>query len=86
MLVLAVKTVVDADGINSIVFVIMSFLGLLHAVKVADGGLFDIPPEQNDAPLQFTRAKGLHIKNLSDMAVLKMTRFNRCQLCCLWSL
>ena len=84
MLVLAIGTVADADTINvandSIVFVLMSFLGLIRVVRVTDDILFDIPPEQEDVPLQFTHPKGIHINNLSDTAVLKMTHFNWCQL------
>ena len=89
MLILAVETMVDADNlyidiidvvVNSIVFVLMSFLGLLRAVRVADGVLFDIPPEEEDAPLQFTCAKGLRIDDLSNTATLKLTCFNWCQL------
>jgi hypothetical protein len=54
----------------------MALLGLLRAIQVADGVLFDIPLEQEEAPLQFTRRKGLCIDDLSNSATLKMTRFN----------
>jgi hypothetical protein len=58
----------------------MDFLGLQHAIQVVDGILFDIPLEQEGAPLQFTCGKGLCIVNLSDTAALKMMRFNWSQL------
>jgi hypothetical protein len=50
-------------------------LVLLHAVRVVDGVLFNIPLEQEEAPLQFTCGKGVRIDDLSDTAALKMTRF-----------
>ena len=37
---------------------------------MVDSFLFDIPPEEEEAPLQFTHTKGLRIDDLSDMAVL----------------
>ncbi len=89
LLVLAVEVVTDTDDVdydaidatvNSIAIVLMGFLGLLHAVRVVNGVLFDIPLEQEEAPLQFTHGKGLRIDNLSDPAALKMTRFNWSQL------
>ncbi len=88
-LVLTVETVSDADdvdydaanaAIDSIAMVVIAFLGLLRAIRVAKGVLFDIQPEQEDAPLQFTCRKGLGIDNLSDTAALKMTHFNWSQL------
>jgi hypothetical protein len=93
-LVLAVKTVADAedidyDAVNAavsfIAIVLVAFLGLLHAVRVANGILFDILPEQEEAPLQFTCGKGLRIKDLSNTAALKITRFNWSQLCPLYA-
>jgi hypothetical protein len=89
LLVLAVEAVADADNIDydavaaavdSIAIVLMNFLGLLHAIQVADAILFDIPLKQEEAPPQFTRRKGLRIDDLSDTAALKMTRFNWGQL------
>jgi hypothetical protein len=71
---------IDAT-VDSIVIVLMGFLGLLGAIQIADGILFDIPPEQEDAPLQFTHAKGFRINVLSNMAALKIMHFNWCQLC-----
>jgi hypothetical protein len=62
----------------------MGFLGLLHAVQVVDGILFDILLEQEEAPHQFNRGKGLRINNLADTAALKMTCFNWSQLRCLY--
>jgi hypothetical protein len=84
-LVLAVETMAGADDIdydaidatiNSIAIVLMGFLGLLCAIRIANGILFDIPPEQEDTLLQFTHAKGLHINDLFNTAALKMTCFN----------
>jgi hypothetical protein len=92
-LVLAVEAVADTDNIdydavnaavNSIAIILMGFLGLLHAIRVVNGVLFDIPLEQEEAPLQFTHGKVLHIDNLSDTAALKMTHFNWSQLRCLY--
>jgi hypothetical protein len=86
--------VADGDNVNydaldaafeSIAIIPMAFLGLLHAVRIAKGLLFDIPTGQSYAPLQFLRKKGLHIDNLSDTAALKMTRFNWSQLRCLYA-
>ncbi len=88
-LVLACEDVADRDNINSdapdaafesIALWLMAFLGLLRAVQIAKGLLFDILVGQSDAPLQFSRAKGLCIDDLSNTAVLKMTRFNWSQL------
>jgi hypothetical protein len=80
---------VDYDALNaafeSIAIVLMAFLGLLRTVRIAEGLLFDIPSGQSDAPLQFLRAKGLCIDNLSNTAALKMTRFNWSQLRCLYT-
>jgi hypothetical protein len=58
----------------------MTFLCLLRAVQIAKGLLFDILLGQEGTPLQFLCMKGLSIDNLSDTAVLKMTRVNWCQL------
>jgi hypothetical protein len=86
-LVFAIEIMADADVINydaldvtvdSIAIVLMSFLGLMHAIQIADGILFDILLEQEDTPLQFTRVKGLCIDDLSDTAGSKMTHFNWC--------
>jgi hypothetical protein len=94
VLVLAMKTMADADivdydaldaAVGSVAIILMAFLGLLCAIQVANGILFDIPPEQEDPPIQFTRVKSLRINNLSNTAVLKMTRFNLCQLHCLYA-
>jgi hypothetical protein len=93
-LVLAVEAVADTedsnyDAINatvdSVAIVHMGFLGLLRAIQISDGILFDILAEQEDAPLQFTRAKGLLIDDLSNTAALKMTRFNWYHLHCLYT-
>ncbi len=74
----------DYDGIDeaidSLLIVLAAFLDLLHAVREVDSFLFDIPPEEEEAPLQFMHAKGLWIDDLSDIAAHKMTRFNWCQL------
>ena len=59
---------------------LVGFLGLLRAMRVTDGILFDIPPDEENAPLKFSRAKNLRIDDLSDMASLKMTHFNHSQL------
>jgi hypothetical protein len=92
-LVLSVETMADADDVNydaldvvvnSVAIILMAFLGLLRAVRVADGILFDSPLEQEDVPLQFTRTKGLRINNLSNTAALKTMCFNWCQLHCLY--
>jgi hypothetical protein len=88
-LLLAVETVADADDIyydavdtavDSIAIVLMAFLGLLRAIWVTDGILFNIPLEQKDVPLQFIRGNCLRINNIFDTAALKMTRFNWSQL------
>jgi hypothetical protein len=93
-LILACKDVADAEDVDydaldkvfeSIAILLMAFLGLLRAVRIAKGLLFDIPAGQEDAPKQFLCAKGLRIDNLSDTAALKMTRFNWSQLCCLYA-
>ena len=65
---------------------LVGFLGLLHALRVTDELLFDIPPDKEDAPLKYTRARNLRINDLSDMAALKMTHFNHSQLRCLYEL
>jgi hypothetical protein len=89
VLVLACEEVADGDDVDydalhaafkSIAIVLMAFLGLLCAVRIAEGLIFDVPTGQSDAPLQFSRKKGLRIDNLSDTAALKMTRFNWSQL------
>jgi hypothetical protein len=49
----------------------MGFLGMLRALQIADGVLFDILPDQEDAPLQCTCAKGLRINDLSNNAALR---------------
>ena len=49
---------IDA-AVDSVSIVLVGFLGLLRAVRVADGILYDIPPEEEAAPLTFTCAKGL---------------------------
>jgi hypothetical protein len=93
-LVLADETMADADDVNydaldtannSIAIKLIAFLGLLQAVQIANGILFDIPLEQEDTPLQFLRVKGLRIDNLFNTAALKMTHFNWFQLCCLYA-
>jgi hypothetical protein len=93
-LVLVCEDVANANNINydaldaafeSIAFMLMAFLGLLRAVRIAEGLLFDIPAGQEDTPIQFLLAKGLHIDNLSDTAELKMTHFNWSQLRCLYT-
>jgi hypothetical protein len=92
-LVLAVETVAGTDNtnydaidatINSIAIVVMGLLGLLCAIQIVMV-LFDITLEQEDAPLQFTHAKGLRIADLSNTAALKMAHFNWCQLHCLYA-
>jgi hypothetical protein len=50
------------------------------AIQVVDGILFDIPLEQEEAPLQVTCKKGLRIDDLSDTAALKMICINWSQL------
>jgi hypothetical protein len=94
LLVLTVEAVADADNvdydavdaaINSIAIVLIGFLGLLHAIQVVNGVLFDIPLEQEEAPLQFTCGKGLRIDDLSDTAALKLMCFNWSQLCRLYA-
>jgi hypothetical protein len=81
-LVLAVETMADTDNVDydaldvtvdSIAILLMGFLGLMCALHIADGILFDILLEQENAPLQFTRAKGLHSNDLSNTAALKMS-------------
>ena len=67
-------------AIDTISIILMGWLGILHAFREVNGILFDIPPEEEAAPIQFSRAKGLRIDDLSDMAALKMTRFNWSQL------
>ncbi len=93
MLFLAVETMADIEDINYdaldaavnfIAIVLMFFLHLLHVLWTADGILFDILPEQEDAPLQLTHAKGINIDDLFNTATLKMTRFNWCELHCLY--
>ena len=79
----------DYDGIDeaidSLLIVLAAFLDLLRAVREVDSFLFDIPPEEEEAPLQFTCTKGIRIDDLSDIAAMKMTRFNWCQLKCLYA-
>ncbi len=67
-LVLAVEAAADDEdadyemidvAVDSVSIVLVGFLGLLRAVRVADGILYDIPPEEEAAPLTFTCAKGL---------------------------
>ena len=65
---------------DSVAVTLVGFLGLLRALRVTDELLFDIPPDQEDAPLKYTRARNLRIDDLSDMAALKMTHFNHSQL------
>jgi hypothetical protein len=86
-LILANETVADADDVNydaldraidSIAIIFMVFLGLLHAVQIAYGIFFDIPLEQEAAPLQFLHVKGPHINSLSDTAALKIKWSGRC--------
>ncbi len=67
-------------AIDSLAIVLAAFLGLLRAVREVDNILFNIPPEEEATPLQLARSKGLRIDDLSNMAALKMTRFNWCQL------
>lgn len=71
--------VLDA-AVNSLAIAIMGWLSILRALRVADGLLFDIPPDEEAAPLTFTKKKHLRIYDLSDMAALKMTRFKWCNL------
>ena len=65
---------------DSVTVTLVGFLGLLRALRVTDELLFDIPPDEEDAPLKYTRARNLCIDDLSDMAALKMTHFNHSQL------
>ncbi len=65
---------------DSVTVTLVGFLGLLRALRVTDELLFDIPPDEEDAPLKYTRARNLRIDDLSDMAALKMTHFNHSQL------
>jgi hypothetical protein len=90
-LVLAVETMADADDIdydalhvtvNSIAMCSWVFLACCMPSKLLMASS-NILPEQEDAPLQFTHAKGLCINDLPNTAALKMTHFNWCQLHCL---
>jgi hypothetical protein len=76
-------SILDA-AFNSVAVGLMGFLGLLCALRVANGILFDISPNKEDAPLQFSHAKNLCIDNLSNTAALKMMHFNNSQLRCLY--
>jgi hypothetical protein len=88
VLVLAAKSMAAAPidvsifdvAFDSVAVGLMGFLGLLCALRVADSILFDIPPNEEDTPLQFSHAKNLCIINLSNTAALKMTHFNHSQL------
>ncbi len=93
-LVLATKATADDEdaeyemidaAIDLVSIVLVGFLGFLRAVRVTDGILDNIPPEEEAAPLMFTHAKGLRIDDLSDPAVIKMTCFNWSQLCRLYA-
>ncbi len=90
VLVLATKAMVgiDYDVIDmvddSLAIIIMGWLGILLAFQEVDSLFFDIPPEEEAALATLMRAKNLRIDDLSDMATLKMTHFNWCQLSCLY--
>ncbi len=92
MLVVTTESMAAAPGnlsildaaFNCVAMGLMGFLGLLHALRVTDGILFVLPPNEEDTPLQFSYAKNLRINNISNTAALKMTHFSRSQLHCLY--
>ena len=53
---------------------------LLNAWQIFHHVLFDIPPENKAHPLIMTAAKNLHIDNLSDPQVIRLTHFIHTQL------
>ncbi len=75
---------VDYDAldtaIKSIIIILVAYTDMLRTLRRTDSHLFDILPEEENAPLQFTRAKDLRIDDLSDMAAHKMTHFFHGQL------
>ena len=80
---------VDADAldfaIESLLTVLVAYTGMLHTLRTADSFLFDIPPEEENAPLLLTRPKGLRIDDLCDISAYKMTHFYHGQLCRLYA-
>jgi hypothetical protein len=44
---------------------LIGFLGLLRTMRVTDKILFDIPSDEEDAPVQYTCAKNLRIDDLT---------------------
>ncbi len=61
-------SVLDA-AFDSVAVGLMGFPGLLCALRVADGILFDIPPNKEDAHFQFSQSKNLHMNNLRHSCV-----------------
>ncbi len=80
---------VDYDAfdlaIESIIIILVAYTDMLRTLRSTDSLLFDIPPEEENTPLQFTCAKDLRIDDLSDMAAHKMTHFFHGQLCRLYT-
>ncbi len=75
-----IKNDVIEAAIDFLAIILMGWLGLLCAFQEVHWLLFDILLEEEVMPLTFTRAKNLRINDLLDMATLKMTHFNWCQL------
>jgi hypothetical protein len=92
-LILAAKTVVTAHSnlgildavFDSVLVTLVTFLGLLQAMHLADKLLFDIPFHDKAAPQQFSRPKNLRLASLNNIQALKMTHFNQGQLCQLYT-
>ena len=60
------------NAIESLLTVLVAYTGMLHTLRTADSILFDILPEEENAPLQLPCPKGLRIDDLS--AIFPRTR------------
>ncbi|KAL9189077.1 hypothetical protein ACHAXT_011567 [Thalassiosira profunda] len=77
----AIEEMIELFGISTI-----SCMSLLEVWTALDTALFDITPEEEAQPRQFTRKKDLRIDDLSDPAAHKMTHFYHGQLRRLYTL
>lgn len=72
-------TVID-DAIETLIFILSTYLGMDNMLTTIDAMLYDISPEEEDMPKQFTAHKGVRIDDISDIECHKMTHFYHDQL------
>jgi hypothetical protein len=92
-LILAAETVVTSQAdlaildlaFDSVSVTLVTFLGLLQALHIANAVLFDIPFHEEAAPQQYTCSKNLCIADLNDVQALKMMHFSQSQLSLLYA-